>query len=355
MLYIESGSTDAAFNLALEQYLFDVLSVENDLFMFWRNSDAVIVGLHQNTAEEINGSFVRRNNIPVIRRLSGGGAVFHDLGNLNFTIIKKVSEGELDFRVSCRPIMDALKSLGVNAVAGGRNDITVNGRKFSGNASYLRDGRLMHHGTILFDTNFEKMAEALKIPQDKFISKGIESARARVTNLREHLPEDMTMTEFISFMRGQIIKDIVVRGVPPACSEKCDQNARVPGETGSFAITPEYSLSTPDYNAVEILRAERYDTWDWNYGHSPDYGVEKRRRIPGFGAITVKMQVDGGIITGFAVSGDYFGNKPGAELAAALKNTRLEERALLDRLSAIPFDEYFEGLSRREFARLLLD
>ena len=326
VLYIESKSTEADFNLALEQYLFDVISVENDLFMFWRNSDAVIVGLHQNTAEEINGPFIRQNNISVIRRLSGGGAVFHDLGNLNFTIIKKVLDSELDFSVSCLPILDALNSLGVHAIAGGRNDITVNGGKISGNASYLRDGRLMHHGTILFDTNIEKMTGALNVPEDKFISKGIGSARARVTNLRKHLQEDMTMPDFMSYMRGQVIRNMKT-----------------------------YTLSPRDYAAVEALREKRYGTWDWNYGHSPDYGVEKRRRIPGFGAITVKMQVDGGIITGFAASGDYFGNRPGTELDAALKNTRLEERELLDRLLEIPFEEYFEGLSRHEFARLLLD
>ena len=326
MLYIENKSTDAAFNLALEQYLFDTVSVENDLFMFWRNSDAVIVGLHQNTAEEINSPFIRQNNIPVIRRLSGGGAVFHDLGNLNFTIIKKKSDRELDFRVSCLPILDALKSLGVNAVAGGRNDITVNGGKFSGNAGYLRAGRLMHHGTILFDTNIEKMVEALRIPEDKFISKGIDSVRARVTNLRKHLPEDMTMFEFMSFMRRHVMQYMTT-----------------------------YTLSPDDYDAVEALREKRYGTWEWNYGHSPDYGVEKRRRIPGFGAITVKMQVAGGIITGFAASGDYFGNRPGTEFAESLKNTKLEERALLDRLSEIPLEEYFEGLPRHDFARLLLD
>ena len=326
MLYIENRSTDAAFNLALEQYLFDTLSVENDIFMFWRNSDAVIVGLHQNTAEEINGPFIRRNNIPVIRRLSGGGAVFHDLGNLNFTIIRKASDNELDFRVSCQPILNALKSLGIKAVADGRNDITVNGGKISGNARYFREGRLMHHGTILFDTNFEKMTEALRIPEDKFVSKGIKSARARVTNLRDHLSKDISMSDFISFMREQIIRNTTV-----------------------------YTLSRRDYDAVDVLRKQRYDTWDWNYGQSPDYGVEKRRRIPGFGAITVKMRVDGGIIADFAASGDYFGNRQSSELGAALKNTKLEERALYDRLLEIPLEEYFEGLSRHEFAMLLLE
>jgi lipoate-protein ligase A len=326
MLYIENESTDAAFNLAIEQHLFDILSVENDLFMFWRNSDAVIVGLHQNAAEEINGNFIRQNNIPVIRRLSGGGAVFHDLGNLNYTIISKASDYELDFRVSCRPVLDALKALGVDAVAGGRNDITVNGRKVSGNARYLRDGRLMHHGTILFDTNLEKMTEALRIPEDKFSSKGIKSARARVTNLREHLPKDMAVSEFMSLMRGHVASDMKT-----------------------------HTLSARDYDAIEALRAKRYGTWEWNYGRSPDYGVEKRRRIPGFGAVTVKMRIDGGVITGFAASGDYFGNRPGAGFGEALKNTRLEERALLDRLSEIPFEEYFEGLDRREFISLLLD
>jgi lipoate-protein ligase A len=138
VLYIESKSTDATFNLALEQYLFDTLSVENDLFMFWRNSGAVIVGLHQNTAEEINSSFIRRNNIQVVRRLSGGGAVFHDLGNLNYTIIKnKASNSEIDFRVSCRPVLDALNSLGVNAIAGGRN---IHRHK----SGQLRIGRPVH-------------------------------------------------------------------------------------------------------------------------------------------------------------------------------------------------------------------
>jgi len=324
MLYVENESLDPHFNLALEQHLFDTLA--DDVIMLWRNAEAVIVGVHQNTAEEVNGEFLKQNNIPVVRRLSGGGAVFHDLGNLNFTIIKKMSDdAELDFRVSTRPIVDALTAFGVRAIAGGRNDITVDGKKVSGNARYLRGGRLMHHGTILFDTDFSRMAEAIRPPEDKYLSKGIKSSRARVANLREYLPQ-MTMREFMASMREHVIGEM-----------------------------PVYHLSEYDLANAEKIRASRYGTRAWNWRQSPEYSVEKRRRIDGVGAVTIRMQVDGGVITDFSASGDYFGNRPSAELAGFLKGAALDERALLERLSGIRIEEYFEGLSPGDFACILLD
>ena len=242
MYYIENNSTDAAFNLALEQHLFDTFP--HDLFMLWRNSNAVIVGLHQNTAEEINEAYIRDNNISVVRRLSGGGAVFHDLGNINFTIITSVSEeAELDFRVCCRPIIDMLSALGVSAATSGGNDITVNGSKISGNAWYLRDGRLMHHGTMLFDTDIDKMSKALSPPEHKLASKGIKSVRARVTNIREHLPRDMSTEEFMSYIREHLIT--------------------------TLNLTP-HSLSPPDITAAKTLRTQRYTTQKWTYEHPED-------------------------------------------------------------------------------------
>ncbi|SHI14361.1 lipoate-protein ligase A [Sporobacter termitidis DSM 10068] len=329
MRYLESTSTDPAFNLALEQYAFDTLSKNDELFMLWQNCDSVIVGLHQNTAEEINRAYIDQNGIPVVRRLSGGGAVFHDLGNLNYTIITNAQDaGRLDFHQSCRPIVEALAGLGVYAEANGRNDISVGGRKFSGNARYLRYGRLMHHGTILFDTDFERMSEALHVPEDKFVSKGVKSVRARVTNLREHLPVDMTVAEFWAYLRMTLVRE-----------QKMSM----------------YALSARDLEAVEAIRRGRYATWEWNYGQSPEYGIKKRRRLPGVGAIRISMQVEDGKITAFTSDGDYFGSRPCDDIAMVLLNTKLEEDALLEALSAVSLEEYYEGLTKDEFIRLILD
>ena len=326
MLYIESETFDPAFNLALEQYLFD--RFEDDIFMLWRNSDAVILGLHQNAAEEVNGAYLKQAGIPVVRRLSGGGAVFHDLGNLNFSIIKNLTdEGVPDFAVSVQPIMDALRSLGISAVTGGRNDVTVDGKKISGNARYLRGGRLQHHGTIMFDVDFSRMSKALCPPEDKFTSKGIRSVRARVTNLREYLP-GMTMPEFVTYIREHVVKD---------------QDATV------------YRLTAEDRVAVEDIRDNRYDTWAWNRGQSPRYNVEKRRHIGGVGAFTVRMRIADGAIEDFSVSGDYFGNRPASELALILKGVKLDGRALEEKLSCVAFEEYFERLDVHEFISILID
>jgi lipoate-protein ligase A len=328
MRYLESPSTDPVLNLALEQYVFDTLSGKDEFFMLWQNSDSVIVGLHQNTAEEINRAYIDCSGIPVVRRLSGGGAVFHDLGNLNFSFITSAPDtGKLDFRLSCRPIVEALQELGIQAESSGRNDLTIDGKKFSGNARYLRSGRLMHHGTILFDTNLEKMSEVLRVSEDKIVSKGVKSIRARVANLRTYLPRDMTAMEFRHFLRDSIAGK---RKMPP------------------------YPMTERDWDAVEAIRRQRYGSWEWNYGQSPDYSIKKRRRLPGFGDIRISMQVENGKITAFASDGDYFGNRPCAEIAAVLFSTKLEERALQEALSTVPFEEFYEGLSRDEFIQLIL-
>ena len=325
MVYLESDSVDPAYNLALEQYAFDTLSQNDDFFMLWQNRDAVIVGLHQNTAEEINRSYLEKNDIPVIRRLSGGGAVFHDLGNINYTFITHVSNSStLDFLSSCRPISDALLSMGLHVEFSGRNDMTINDKKFSGNARYCRDGRLMHHGTLLFDADLDKMAEALRVPDDKLISKSIKSVRSRVTNLREYL--NMTIDEFRTSLRVSIAGDMTA-----------------------------YTLSGQDIFSIEAIRQDRYASWEWNYGRSPDFSIVKHRRIEGFGTIRISMTVENGRIVAFASDGDYFGVKQCDGVAATLRGAMLDRDALLSALSTIALNEYYEGLSASDFIGLILE
>jgi len=325
MLYLESHETDPAFNLALEQYAFDTLSIKNDIFMLWQNHDAVIVGLHQNTMQEVNMAFINDNNIPVIRRLSGGGAVFHDGGNLNFTFITYQPDASaVDFESSCKPMATALISMGVPVVFHGRNDMTVDMKKFSGNARYYRNKRLMHHGTILFDVNLKNLAESLSVSDDKLISKGVKSVRARVTNLSEYL--NMTVEEFWEKLRQIMAKDL-----------------------------PRYELTRQDIDAINIIKRERYSTWEWNYGVSPGFSIEKKRRLDNFGAIRIAMEVSKGRITSFATDGDYFGVMPYHDIAAALHGVQLERNALLDALSALELNDYYENLTAEQLVSMILE
>ena len=325
MFYIENNSTDPAYNLALEQYAFDTLSLRGDVCMLWQNRDAVIIGLHQNAMEETNQGYLERHGIPVVRRLSGGGAVFHDLGNLNFTFITRAHDiAELDFTASCKPILDALISMGLPVEFLGRNDMVIGGRKFSGNARYYRDGRLMHHGTLMFDVDIDKMSDALRVPDDKLVSKSIKSVHSRVVNLREYL--DMTMEGFLLHIRDSIARDL-----------------------------PVYPLGEQDILDIGEIKRNRYDTWDWNYGKSPGFSIVKRRRLDNFGTIRLCMDAENGVITAFYTDGDYFGAKPCDDISGALCGVRLECGALIRALDGIVLDEYYEGLSVDDLVRLILD
>ena len=181
--YLDLMTTDPSYNLAMEQYVFDCLPRDRMYFMLWQNDNAIIVGKYQNTIAEINEEAVRERGIRVVRRLSGGGAVYHDMGNLNFTFITDVGESNaLDLKLFCEPVVRTLATLGVKAEVNGRNDITIDGKKFSGNSQYIRQGRVMHHGTIMFDSDLSVVSEALRVDPTKIQTKGIRSVRSRVTN-----------------------------------------------------------------------------------------------------------------------------------------------------------------------------
>ena len=243
LCYLDLTTTDAAFNLAAEQYVFDSLPRDRMYFLLWQNRSAVIIGKYQNTLAEINRPFVEQRGIQVVRRLSGGGAVYHDLGNLNFTFITDAGDTEtLDMKLFCAPVVRTLAALGVEASVNGRNDISIDGQKFSGNSQYLRSGRIMHHGTLLFDSDLSVVTQALRVDPAKIQAKGLKSVRSRVTNIRPHLRRDISLGDF----RSELLANIL-----------CEN----PGT--------EYRFTPADLAAIETLRRERYDTWEWNYGASP--------------------------------------------------------------------------------------
>ncbi|SBW09493.1 Lipoate-protein ligase LplJ [uncultured delta proteobacterium] len=327
MYYIESDATDPHYNLALEQHVFDTLSKEHSIFMLWRNDNAIIVGKHQNTVAEINASYVQEKGIRVVRRLSGGGAVYHDLGNVNFTFI--VAAGNMaafDFASFCRPVVKALGELGVTAEINGRNDMTIDGKKFSGNAQYCKRGRVMHHGTILYDSDLSVVGAALVVPKDKIESKGLKSVQSRVTNVKAYMRDDIPVERFMEALRDAMFRE----------------NAMVP-----------YTLTEEDKAAVATLKKEVYDTWDWNYGASPAYSIKKERRVEGCGKIEVHMDVDKGIIRDIAFFGDYFGNADASALAPVLAGRRVERAELAAALAAVTIGDYFHNLDMDAFLDIL--
>lgn len=328
MVYLESPSTDPAFNLALEQYVFEEMPRHNEYLMLWQNDKAVIVGKHQNTHLEVDMDYVENHGLKVVRRLSGGGAVFHDLGNVNYSfIVDAKGSKSIDFTYFCQQVVTALANLGVEAEISGRNDITIAGKKFSGNAQYMKKGRVMHHGTIMFDSDLEALTAALNVRSDKIRSKGVQSVRSWVTNVKEHLGEEISLAEFWQ----ALVKALVT-----------DQKLA------------KYTLTAADIAYVEKLRRSRYEDWGWNFGASPRYSIQKERRLEGFGTIQIGMEVDKGVITDFITTGDYFGSGDSHEVARLLQGVRLEKTALLQALAAVPIEHYYRNLSKEQLVDIIL-
>lgn len=327
MKYIDSPSNDAYFNMALEEYVFEGLPQNEEYFMLWQNRNAIVVGKYQNTVEEINQDVVREKEISVVRRLSGGGAMYQDMGNLNFTfIVNQEAAKSLDFTLFTQPVVHALAQVGVTAQNNSRNDITINDQKFSGNSQYNKRGRTMHHGTLLFNSNLTVIGDALNVKADKIESKGIKSVRSRVTNILPHMPSPVSLAEF---------KEILLTHMFEANT-----------------IEP-YTLTEKELAAVHKLRDEKYATWDWNYGRSPAYGIRKQRRFA-FGNVTLDTQVKEGAITAIEFSGDFFGNGDIAELGDKLIGTQLHTEAILQVLGSADVGYYIHGMDAETFAELLV-
>ena len=246
MLYIKNNNNSPHFNLALEEYL--VKNFNEDFFMLWRDYPCVVVGKNQNTLSEVKIDYIEKYKIPVIRRLSGGGAVFHNLGNINFTFISNKSDSFNDYKKFTKPIIDVLNKLGVKAEFSGRNDITIEGKKISGNAQYEYKGRVLHHGTLLFSSTSQDVSKFLKVKESKFKDKAVKSVNARVTNIQSHLKQQMNIEEFINILLDHV---------------------------SSLEGAKEYKITEEDINNINKLMEEKYLKWEWNFGKSPKYNFNK--------------------------------------------------------------------------------
>ena len=293
MLCIPIQNTDPFFCLAAEEYL--LKNYSDDIFMLWQSNDTVVVGKHQNALAEINYRFVREHAINVARRISGGGTVFHDQGNVNFAFIKNVkSPAEISFKQFTAPVVDALAKLGIEATTSGRNDLLINGLKISGNAEHIFKNRVLHHGTLLFNSDLGNLGQAIKVVSGKYESKAVQSNRSPVANMSQFLKTNLSTAEFIQFL-------IDVQTENPE--------------------TRLYSLNENDTLNIEKLKSEKFLTWEWNFGYSPRYSFSNETKTDGKW-LNANLQVEKGIITGITISGSFFSEMERRTLQHSLRGKK---------------------------------
>lgn len=335
MYYVVMPKNDIRDNLATEQYLMNQKNFDEPLLLFYIEKPCIIVGRNQNTFEEINQDYVDAHDITVTRRLSGGGAVYQDLGNLCFSFVVNADDQQFgDFKAIVAPIVTALRKMGATSVeVSGRNDILVNGKKFSGNAMYTKNGKTFSHGTLSYDVDLDVLTKALNVPADKIASKGIKSVRSRVTNLKPYLNpqyQDLTTAEF----RDELLKEIY-------------------GVTDLAEIAAhQYQITAADQAKIDKIAAATYRNWQWVYGKNPQFSIQRRKHFT-YGTIDARLLVENGRISAITFFGDFFGPRDVHELADSLTDVVYDRGHITSALDQIDVSNYFTGISRDELIDLL--
>ena len=310
-----SENTNPFFNLASEEVL--LKSRAEDYFLIYRNTPSIVVGKHQNTLAEINLPYVEEKGIVVARRISGGGTVFHDLGNLNFAFITSGREGELvDYKRHTLVIIQAMKKLGLIVKLGKRNELLLGNKKISGTASHVFKNRVMHHGTLLFSSQMKDLSRALKVKGGRFEDRAVKSVRSEVTNIREHLSEKMEVAEFQSLLFDSVLLAL----------------------NGSI-----YQYRENDLDEIAQLVESKFSSWEWNFGYSPKYQYSKALPYKG-GEVAIHMNVEKGIIREISIKGDFLGSKDLHALEDLLVGCIHDPQTIRMRLSPIKVEEYISGL-----------
>lgn len=335
MKYLTSDSTDIRYNLALETYLMEHADLTEPILYFYINSPCIILGRYQNAYEEINQQYVNEHNIIITRRTSGGGAVFDDLGNVSFSFITK-DDGDAvgNFARFTQPVLNAIHDMGAtDAQLSGRNDLQINGQKFSGNAMHSQNGRLFAHGTLMYDVDLTQIEHALNVPKDKIASKGIKSVHSRVTNLKPHFkPEYQQLT--IEQFRDQLAKEIL--------------------GLNDLSQASRYVIDQTTKDGVQELLDTYYHNWDWIYGKSPAFSVQHRRHFEA-GTVDYRLSVENGKISEIKIYGDFFGQGPITEVEQRLKGVKFERKAIEEVFSQLDVSYYFGKLSSDDLINLLIN
>jgi len=324
-IYLETGSTDPRYNLAFEEYILTHRR-EGDYLILWQNAPSVIIGRNQNTIQEINSDFAEQNGIRAVRRITGGGAVYHDLGNLNYSFICDAED--MEKRTATRftqPVVSALQGLGLDAEASGRNDILVSGCKVSGTASHINRGRVLHHGTLLFDSDAQTIMQVLTPDPLKLQSKGIRSVKSRVGNIRSFLSQDTTLTQFWDYLKTALTGNGFTAG----------------------------SVTEEEKQQILQLKAEKYDTWEWNYGSAPDFQLQSKDRWDG-GILDIRLSIEHGKIAAVRIFGDFMALSSCDELEKALIGCPYHKDAIAEAITHIPLQACLGGITKEEFLQTIV-
>ncbi|MDQ2179376.1 lipoate--protein ligase [Marinifilum sp. D714] len=325
MNYFISNSNDPYYNLACEEYL--LKNYDEDFFFLYINQDSLVVGKHQNTLAEVNLDRVNEENIPVVRRLSGGGTVYHDFGNLNYCLIKKGEKGKLvDFKGYSSPIIKALQKLGVNAKFEGKSDLTIDGKKFSGNASHVYKNKVMQHGTMLFSSDLKRLNQLLKVNPLKFKDRGVRSIRSRVTNISDYLSSSLSISDFAN----KVIHEFAL----------------------TYPNSKLFTFSDEDIATIENLKTAKFESWEWNYGYSPNYKFEKICNYPSGKILEIEMQIEKGIITKLDISGNCIKPKNFDCFLENIKGENHINSLIYKKLNDINLDLYFNKISSKQLYQL---
>lgn len=328
MIYLEPKGNDPRYNTAFELFAFEEIAEKDDVFILWINEPCIVVGKNQNTYEEINQTYCDEHGIHIVRRISGGGAVYHDLNNLNYTIISNNSENPFDFKAMSQPVIETLAEMGVKAEFSGRNDLLIDDQKFCGNAQYIRGKRVMHHGCILFDVDISVLGDALKVSKDKIESKGKKSVRARVTNIKNHLEDQSITTEDFK----NLLKDYMNK---------------------HYNMT-DHELTEEEEAKVQEIKRTHNDSEEWIYGRNPDFTTKRARRLTS-GKVEAYILIKDNVIDNIKFYGDFFGVKDVQHLSDILQGVKYTHDDIKKVLEKEDIQSYFMGITLEDIVDIIID